>query len=63
MSNLLCCNFSLVGRFVVSHYDAFFVVLIACDPIDAIFFPRCCMFLRLLVTGNVYGGNWEDRNV
>ena len=57
---LVCLSFSLLGYFV-SHYDLFccccFDFFCA---IDVILFPRCCMFLRLLVTGDVLGGNWND---
>ena len=57
---LVCLSFSLLGYFV-SHYDLFccccFDFFCA---LDVILFPRCCMFLRLLVTGDVLGGNWND---
>ena len=45
MRNLVRCNFSLLGHFVVSHYDAFFVVLIVGAPYYRRYFFSALLFV------------------
>lgn len=53
--------FQFIGLFCFSLRPVLLLLfwLFVCT-IDVILFPRCCMFLRLLVTGNVLGDNWND---